>query len=149
MKRVVLIIILNITTLNILSAKTWVVDTIGAEGDSLQIAINLAWQDPGTDTVIVKDGTYHLAINGDTGLIMHDSIVLMSENGAQKCTLTAISEDGTDTAYHVIYCSNWDTASHVALIKGFTIKDGHTKVFPYPHGGGIYICHASPTGIRV
>ena len=141
MRRMVFILVaLNIVS-SVLFAKTWVVDTTGYEGDSLQIAVDSAWQDPGIDTVLVKDGTYHLAINGDTGLIMHDSVVLISENGALKCTLTAISEDATDTAYHVIYCSDWDTASHVALIKGFTIVNGNARgsTFPHSYGGGIYI----------
>ena len=126
-------------------AKVWVIDTTGAEGDSLQKAINSAWADPGIDTVLVKNGTYHLFINDTVGLIMRDSTVLMSENGAEKCTLTAVSEDGTDTAWHVIYCSGWDTASHAALIRGFTIKDGKAKG-PSPHimGGGIFIKSASP-----
>ncbi len=127
-------------------AKVWVVDTTGAEGKKLQSAIDSAWQDPGIDTVLVKDGTYHLFINDTMGLIMHDSVVLMSENGAEKCTLTAVSEDGTDTAWHVIYCSGWDTASHAALIKGFTIKDGNaTGPSSHTWGGGIYIYSASPT----
>ena len=146
MRRMVFILVaLNIVS-SVLFAKTWVVDTTGYEGDSLQIAVDSAWQDPGIDTVLVKDGTYHLAINGDTGLIMHDSVVLISENGALKCTLTAISEDATDTAYHVIYCSDWDTASHAALIKGFTIMNGNARSYSFPHyhGGGIFISHASP-----
>ncbi len=127
-------------------AKVWVVDTTGAEGDSLQKAIDSAWQDPGIDTVLVKNGTYHLFINDTIGLIMRDSVVLMSENGAEKCTLTAVSEDGTDTAWHVIYCSGWDTASHAAIIKGFTIKDGNaTGPSTHKHGGGIFISRASPT----
>ncbi len=128
-------------------AKIWVVDTTGAEGEKLQAAIDSAWANPGIDTVLLKDGTYHLGgVNGDTGLIMRDSVVLMSENGAQKCTLTAASEDGTDTAWHVIYCSGWDTASHAALIRGFTIKDGAAwGASPHDRGGGIYIDSASPT----
>ena len=128
-------------------AETWVVDTTGIEGDSLQAAIDSAWADPGIDTVLVKDGTYHVGeVNGDTGLIMRDSTVLMSENGAQKCTLTAVSHAGTDTAWHVIYCSGWDTASHAAIIKGFTIKDGNaTGSYPHNRGGGICIYSASPT----
>jgi len=128
-----------------LFAEIWIVDTAGAEGQKLQDAIALASQDPGIDTVIVRNGIYHLAINADTGLIMRDSVVLMSENGAQKCTLTAISEDGTDTAYHVIYCEKWNSPSHAALIKGFTIKDGNAKGNSYnAYGGGIYIYQASP-----
>ena len=147
MRCLILISVVLSIAMNTLFAETWVVDTTGAEGDSLQKAINSAWADPGIDTVLVKDGTYHLeGINGDTGLIMRDSTVLMSENGAQKCTLTAISHTGTDTAWHVIYCSGWDTASHAALIKGFTIKDGNaTGSSPHNCGGGIHIYSASPT----
>ena len=141
------ILTLCIFVTQIVLAETWVVDTTGAEGDSLQAAINSAWVNPGIDTVLVKDGTYHVGeVNGDTGLIMRDSTVLMSENGAQKCTLTAVSHAGTDTAWHVIYCSGWDTASHAAIIKGFTIKDGNaTGSYPHNRGGGICIYSASPT----
>ncbi|RLF44105.1 MAG: hypothetical protein DRN29_09025, partial [Thermoplasmata archaeon] len=146
MKRVVLISAILSIVVNTLFAKTWVVDTTGAEGDSLQLAIDSAWANPGIDTVLVKNGTYHLFINDTVGLIMRDSTVLMSENGAQKCTLTAVSEDGTDTAWHVIYCSGWNTASHTAIIKEFTIKDGSaTGSYPHHCGGGIYIYCASPT----
>ena len=147
MRYLILISLILSIAMNTLFAETWVVDTTGAEGDSLQKAINSAWADPGIDTVLVKDGTYRLGgINGDTGLIMRDSTVLMSENGAQKCTLTAISHTGTDTAWHVIYCSGWDTASHAAIIKGFTIKDGNaTGSSPHDCGGGIHIYSASPT----
>ncbi len=148
MRCLILISVVLSIAMNTLFAETWVVDTTGAEGDSLQKAINSAWADPGIDTVLVKDGTYHLGgINGDTGLIMRDSTVLMSENGAQKCTLTAVSYDGINTAWHVICCSDWDTASHAALIKGFTIKDGNASSSSYPHycGGGIFIYSASPT----
>jgi len=146
MKRMVFILVALSVVSNVLFAKTWVVDTTGHEGDSLQIAVDSAWSDPGIDTVLVKDGTYHLAINGNTGLIMHDSVVLISENGAPKCTLTAISEDATDTAYHVIYCSDWDTASHAALIKGFTIMNGNARGTASPHyyGGGVCVYSASP-----
>ena len=145
MRRMVFILVTLNIVWSVLFAETWVVDTTGYEGDSLQIAVDSAWQDPGIDTVLVKDGTYHLAINGDTGLIMHDSVVLISENGASKCTLTAISEDATDTAYHVIYCSDWDTASHAALIKGFTITNGNARgSYPYNCSGGIFIYYASP-----
>ena len=145
--RFILILLCSIFIAQIVLAETWVVDTTGVESDSLQAAINSAWTDPGIDTVLVKDGTYHVGeVNGDTGLIMRDSTVLMSENGAQKCTLTAISHAGTDTAWHVIYCSDWDTASHAAIIKGFTIKDGNaTGSYPHNRGGGIYIYSASPT----
>ena len=140
MRYVVLLFILSIGTA---FAKTWIVDTTGVEGESLQIAIDSAAHYPGIDTVIVKNGTYHLAINADTGLIMRDSVILMSENGAEKCTLTAISEDGTNRAYHVIYCNDWDIASHATLIKGFTIKDGNATSLNYDRGGGIFIWHAS------
>lgn len=130
-------------------AEKWVVDTSGVEGESLQVAIDKAWNDPGIDTVVVKNGKYHLAINGDTGLIMRDSVVLISEGGAYKCTLTAIKEDFSDTAWHVIFCDTSgfkDTASHAALIKGFTIKDGKTEFGSPPHnqGGGIFLYRASP-----
>ena len=146
MKRLILISAILSIALNTLFAKTWVVDTTGKEGDSLQLAIDSAWANPGIDTVLVKNGTYHLFINDTVGLIMRDSAVLISENGAQKCTLTAASEDGTDTAWHVIYCNGWDTASHAALIRGFTIKDGGAwGASPHDRGGGIYIDSASPT----
>mgnify|MGYP000055858242 CR=1 FL=1 len=48
------ILILCIFVTQIALAETWVVDTTGAEGDSLQAAIDSAWADPGIDTVLVK-----------------------------------------------------------------------------------------------
>ncbi len=108
--------------------KVWVVDTSGAEGDSLQKYINIAHDSAVAfgriDTVLVKNGTYHLFFPDTMGLRMRDSVHLISEGGAANCTLTAVSNDGKDTSWHVIFCSN---VTDVALIKGFTIRDGHAK----------------------
>jgi parallel beta-helix repeat protein len=142
-KRLYMSIIVALAFLK-LDASVWVVDTTGKEGDSLQTAINLAATDPGIDTVLVKNGTYHLFINDTVGLIIRDSVVLLSESGADKCTLTALSENSIDTAWHVIFCSYWLTL-HAAVIKGFTIKNGNARgSFPHNRGGGIYISRASP-----
>ncbi|MCK4584769.1 right-handed parallel beta-helix repeat-containing protein [candidate division WOR-3 bacterium] len=146
MRRISEIVFTGILLFSInLSALSWTVDTTGVEGDSLQAAINLAESYPGIDTVLVADGTYHLFINDTLGLIMRDSVVLMSENGVSACTLTAVSGAGPDTAWHVIYCDSasfGDTLSHAAVIKGFTIKNGNSRL--YYHGGGIYCNQASP-----
>ena len=142
----------------LLYSKIWIVDTVGKEGDSLQKAINETQLFPGIDTVLVKNGTYHLAINLDTilwpdtvigyiGLIMLDSVVLMSESDAERCTLTALSENFKDTAWHVIWCDFEDSSSYATIIKGFTIKDGNANASIFPHyvGGGVYCRHASLT----
>jgi parallel beta-helix repeat protein len=131
-----------------LKADTWVVDTTGAEGDSLQVAINNAWLDPGIDTVLVGNGTYHLFINDTTGLIMHDSVVLMSQNGALVCTLSGLKEDLSDTAYHVIWINNigYDTLVCRAVIRGFSIMYGNARgSSSHSEGGGIYCRLSSPT----
>jgi len=129
-------------------SKTWVVDTFGYEGDSLQTAVDSAYKYrfDGIDTVLVQDGKYHLFINDTVGLIMQDSVILMSVNGAERCTLTAVSASGEDTAWHVIYCSFGNTSSHAAVIKGFTITGGNARKssLPHNHGGGICCAGASP-----
>jgi len=141
---IILFGLFNIT----LKADTWVVDTTGAEGDSLQVAINNAWQDPGIDTVLVGNGTYHLFINDTIGLIMHDSVVLISQNGALACTLSGLKEDLSDTAYHVIWINNigYDTLVCRAVIRGFSIMYGNARgSSSHSEGGGIYCRLSSPT----
>jgi len=141
---IILFGLFNIT----LKADTWVVDTTGAEGDSLQVAINNAWQDPGIDTVLVENGTYHLFINDTIGLIMHDSVVLMSQNNALACTLSGLKEDLSDTAYHVIWINNigYDTLDCRAVIRGFSIMYGNARgSSSHSEGGGIYCRLSSPT----
>ncbi|RKZ23021.1 hypothetical protein DRQ18_01450 [bacterium] len=155
-------------------ARIWQVDTLGAEGDSVQKYVNIAHGSAVTsgyiDTVMLGSGTYHLFINDTVGLIMQDSVVLMGQTGAEGCTLTAVSASGEDTAWHVIFCDYLDTLDCRAVVKGFTIKGGRARG-SYPHyygagiycnyssvviescrivdnhayyGGGIYICHSSP-----
>lgn len=121
-------------------AEIWYVDTTGFEGLKLQIAVNNAHSSPGIDTVIAKNGTYHLFLNDSLGLIMKDSVVLMSENGPALCTLTTYSSNQTNRGKHVIYCDDAgfaDSASHAAKIRGFTIKDAIRA--------GMKISDASPT----
>ena len=148
--------------ITIARGKTWQVDTTGAEGDTLQKYVNLASDSAVAflriDTVLVSDGTYHLCINytvGDTdtaiGLIMRDSVVLMSTNGASSCTLSGLKEDLSDTAFHCIWIDSLgtDTSLCKAVIKGFSITDGNARAslpFLYPHndGGGIYCYYSSP-----
>ena len=124
----------------------WVVDTTGVEGDSLQAAILETVTNPGIDTVLVLNGTYHLNINDKVGLVMADSMLLMSMNGADRCTLTALSDALTDTSWHVIYYSRPDTLqAQTSVIKGFTIRDGKAKgTSPHDQGGGLYLNAASP-----
>lgn len=129
------------------SGATIVVDTTGVEGDSLQKAIDSTTFLAGIDTVLVSNGTYHLAINPNEydstfmGLKMKDSLVLISENGALACTLTAISQDKADTSGHVITCYQ---VGNTSVIKGFTIKDGNATGLYYPFGGGLIIAYSSP-----
>ena len=96
------------------------------------------------DTVLVHDGIYYVRDVDSVGITMRDSIVLMSAGGAESCTLSGLNSTATDTAYHVIYCSFGDSSSHTAMIRGFTITNGHA---PWPHdcGGGIYCYNSSPT----
>jgi len=121
------------------------VDTTGIEGDSLQKAVDSTTVLPGIDTVLVLDGTYHLAINpyesGFRGLVMRDSVVLLGENGALSCTLTALSEDKSDTAWYVIFCYQ---VGNPSVIEGFTIKDGNMS-YNFGGGGGICIAQSNIT----
>ncbi len=127
-----------------LFAETFVVDTTGKEGDSLQAAIDSAWKNPGIDTVLLMPGTYHLFINDTIGLIFKDSTILMSQ-GIFTCTLTAVSEDGLDTAWHVIYCDFGDSSSKASKIKGMLIVDGNAKgSYPHDRGAALFIRNASP-----
>ncbi|MCK4420450.1 hypothetical protein KAW48_01535, partial [candidate division WOR-3 bacterium] len=146
-KRLSLFLIMGFSLL--ISGAIIEVDTTGAEGDSLQKAIDSTTVLPGIDTVLVKNGTYHLTINPETtfadtgffGLFMQDSVVLLSENGASACTLTALSQNEIDTAYRVIYCYQ---VGNTSVIKGFTIKDGNAN-FSFECGGGIWIHFSSLT----
>ncbi len=129
-----------------LHTATWRVDTTGQEGDSLQLAIDSAWANrfDGIDTVLVENGTYH--VNTPYGLIMRDSVILLSIGNAENCTLTGISESGLDTCNHVIYCDFGNYQSTAAIIKGFTITGGHARESTTSHdrGGGINCRYASP-----
>ncbi len=117
-------------------SSTWTVDTTGIEGDSLQFAIIAASIDPGIDSVLVMNGTYHVAINGDSGLFIKSNVVLQSSGGATACTLIAISEDNLDTAYHVITQENEYVDDFV--IEGFTITKGYARNSD-DKGGGIFL----------
>ncbi len=124
-------------------SSTWTVDTTGIEGDSLQLAIISASIDPGIDTVLVMNGIYHVAINGDSGLFIKSNVVLQSASEAVACTLTAISEDNLDTAYHVITQENEYVDDFV--IEGFTITKGYARDSE-DKGGGIYLYQICTTG---
>jgi hypothetical protein len=102
-------------------ALTITVDTTGSEGDSLQKAIDSLQFLPGIDTVLVMEGTYDVTINGDTGLIMHDSLVLLA-NSICNCTLDVENSCG------VIYCNFEDSSSHSAEINGFLINNGSPAI---------------------
>lgn len=145
MRKYVMIMLIGLFSIA-LKAEVWTVDTTGVEGDSLQIAVDNAWADPGIDTVLLENGTYHLFINDTLGLIMHDSVVLMSQNGADACTLTAQLEYSSDRAWHVIFCEFGDSGSHAAMIKALTITRG--RAFGdsiHSYGSGIYCYQSSPT----
>lgn len=117
----------------------------GSPGQAIQDSINVC--EP-HDTVMVEDGRYFVnSVNADTGLIMRDSICLMSENGAVACTL-----DAAGAAYHVIYCAFGDSSSHEAMIQGFTIQDGRCNqenlVF-YCGGGILCYCYTDTHWSRI
>lgn len=96
-------------------ALTITVDTTGSEGDSLQKAIDSLTAIQGIDTVLVMEGTYSVTMNGDTGLVMRDSLVLLA-NSMRSCTLDAENSCG------VIYCNFGDSSSHSAEINGLVIE---------------------------
>ncbi len=133
--------------IHIAYAKVWYVDTTGAEGDSIQKYVNIAHDSAVAfnriDTVLLADGKYHMFINDTLGLIMRDSVVLMSQNGAESCTLTALSKTGTDVAWHVIFFTLLDTIDCKAMIKKLTITNGMARE-PSPYGGGIFCYLSSP-----
>lgn len=126
MKKVGLNVFVFLFIYQSLNSETWIVDTTGFELDSLQQAVYEAWTYPGIDTVLLMNGTYNLL---SSGLIMYDSTVLMSLNGALQCTLTV---DGAD---QVISCNFGDSTSHVAKIKGLTLTGAYR---------GIYLFLSSP-----
>jgi hypothetical protein len=111
------------------------VDTTGREGDSLQKAIDSLYFLPGIDTVLVMEGTYAVTMNADTGLIMHDSLVLLA-NSIRSCTLDAKNSCG------VIYCNFGDSSSHSAEINGFVIENSSFSVFL--ETPGIKLINSSP-----
>jgi hypothetical protein len=117
-----------------------VYETDGAQG--IQDSINVSGSN---DTVVVQDGTYWIRDAGSTGIVMKDSVVLMSANGAEFCTLNALNSSGTDTAYHVIYCHEFNEPySCVSVIQGFTMVHGRANGgWPHFCGGGIFCRKAS------
>ncbi len=121
----------------------WYVDTTGVEGDSLNNVISLAGSSIGIDTILLDNGTYHLS-QFTEGLNLVDSIVLMSINGMEACTLTAVSETYLDTAERVLYGYN---LQHVQ-IKGITIIGGEIKDMPGEPGGGS-ICFQQVDGVII
>ncbi len=116
-----------------------IIDTTGSEGDSLQAYIDAAYAMPlfNPDTIILMPGTYHLAINGDTGLIMRDSVIVMGLTALQ-CTLSGISADLADSANHILYFSNLGNCYSGA--KYLTIANSNST----EHGAGIFIDNSSP-----
>ncbi len=117
----------------------FIIDTTGSEGDSLQAYINAAYALPmfNPDTIILMPGTYHLAINNDTGLIMRDSVIVMGLTALQ-CTLSGISQDLSDSANHVLYFGNLGNC--YSGVKYVTIANCNTT----EHGAGIFIDNSSP-----
>ncbi len=117
-----------------------VYESDGAKG--IQDSINVSGAG---DTVLVHDGIYYVRDVDSLGITMKDSIVFMSVNGAESCTLTGLNSTATDTAYHIIYCNFGDSSSYAAMIRGFTITNGCADLPFYWSGGGIYCNSSSPT----
>ncbi len=122
-----------------------VYESDGAQG--IQDSINVSGAG---DTVLVHDGIYYVRDIDSLGITMRDSIVFMSVNGAESCTLSGLNNTATDTAYHVICCDSasfGDSSSRAAMIKGFTITGGNANGYFWPDdcGGGIYCNSSSPT----
>ncbi|MCK4353205.1 T9SS type A sorting domain-containing protein [candidate division WOR-3 bacterium] len=131
----------------------------GSSGQAIQDSINIC---NAYDTVMVQDGRYFVTINtatdkGYIGLIMRDSICLMSEHGASACTLDAADTSGT--AFHVICCSFDDNSSREAVIQGLTLQGSKgsgvircsyssptikQNIIQNKSGGGIYCYFSSP-----
>lgn len=132
----------------------WYVDTTGYEAESLQTAIDNANAHAASngviDTVLLAPGIYHLGnINASVGIVMRDSVVLMGVD-RDSCIISGISEDGTDSSYHVIYFYAYSggTLRKEARVVGLTIMDGWARdVYGgrWGNGGGIYIYNFSPT----
>ncbi|RKZ26892.1 hypothetical protein DRQ20_01875, partial [bacterium] len=111
----------------------WYVDTSGVEGETLKTIMGIIDTIPFADTIIFSDGTYHIPA---PYLSLCDSAVLISEHGADACTLSGISEDFSDTAFHVI---RTDESVHYFVLKGFTITGGNARDPSENDGGGIFV----------
>ncbi len=133
----------------------WYCDTVGFEGESLQSVIYKTRSTPDIDTIILLPGKYHLAINYDTamcpwdtsigyvGLILLDSIVLMGIS-PELCTLTAISQDSKDTAWHCIFMDSTWIGNPATKIKNLTLTGGKaTGAYPHDGGGGILVLYSA------
>lgn len=138
-RKTILIFAIMLTVLSI-SASMVLIDTLGSEGDTLQYYINTLAATPlfNPDTIVLMPGMYHVSINGDTGLVMRDSIVLMGM-APSACTLTAVSENGADTANHVV--SFWNIGPNCySGLKYLTLAGCITD----ENGAGICIVNSSP-----
>jgi len=86
------------------------------------------------DTVMVHCGIYYTRDLGQNGILMRDSVILLSLS-YDSVTLSGLNSAGTDTVQHVIYCNWCHPLSFEAVIEGFTIIDGNGAG---TWGGGIY-----------
>ena len=138
MKNTVLLLIL-ILMFTFISAAVAVIDTTGDEGDSLQHYIDAAAGFPlfNPDTIILMPGTYHLFINGDSGLVMRDSVILIGISALQ-CTLTAMDQGMTNSANHVV--SFWNLGDCYSGLKYLTITGANTS----EPGAGVFISNSNP-----
>ena len=107
---------------------------VPAEYVTIQAGIDAAIEG---DTVIVADGTYNGAGNKNLDY-QGKSIHVMSKNGAEQ-TIIDCGNDGRGFHFH----NNEDS---LAIVEGFTIKNGYiTAAWPENKGGGIFCDAASPT----
>ncbi len=136
------IVLTLVMQVSVFGAVRDVYETDGAQG--IQDSINAS---SAGDTVLVHNGSYYVKDIDSLGITMRDSIVFMSDGGAESCTLNGLNSARTDTAYHVIYCEFCDSSSRAAIIQGFTITQGNAmEVSSYSYmGGGIFCYESSPT----
>lgn len=139
MRKIAFLVILFIAAVCIFGSMM-IVDTTGAEGDTLQYYIDLAASMPmfNPDTIILMPGTYNVHSFNDSGFMMRDSVILI---GAipMACTLSAVSENGADTSENVISFMGLGSSCYSG-IKFLTI----TGVMSSGSGSGVTVYNSSP-----
>lgn len=137
MKKLVVTILLS-TLLASLTLYPKIRHVYEADGaGAIQDSINVSTLD---DTVMIHNGKYYVGeLNDILGLRLNGSkLMSVSKDSVLSCTLTGLSENGLDTAIHVIYDSI-PVISCLSIIQGFTITEGKYSPGSYNYGGGISV----------